>query len=265
MQGSGTQDNPYIYTTWAEFVECASQSNVYCKQGKDIDMNEELPNGVTETVNLNCKELDGNGYEIRNAYFIDNGQIKTDSNFGLMKNFKLINFYDARTSSGKDGTISYSKGSIIDLTISGFVLSSNKYAIITPSKKIIKGLSANIDGAGGGFSGDSAWYTLEIQNGNIRMNGGNVQSVSFKNCYLNGKANLIYLGYDSEYEGSSASIIDAEVISQFAGQNSQNAVVYNSDKVSPSLAITGNFIPVTTEQLADATYLRSVGFPIGVD
>lgn len=265
MQGDGTQGNPYIVTTWAEFLIATGTSNAYVELGNDIDMNEELPDGVMSTVDMNCAELDGNGYEIRNAYFIESGCIKTGLRFGKMKNFKLINFYDARTSSAKGGTIYHQYGTIENLTISGYVLSISKSAIFSPGRRKIKGLSANIDGLGGRLSGDGSGYPLDIENGNIYINGGSIQSVNLKNSYVNGKIDYLWLISSSSYEESSASIIDAEVKTQFAGQNSQIAVVYNSDKVSPSLAVTGKFIPVTTEQLADAAYLRSVGFPIGVD
>lgn len=266
MQGDGTQGNPYIYTTWAELSQVCGEVGAYIKQGNDIDMNEEMPDGITETLMVSCAELDGNGYEIRNAYFKDTGCIELAMRFGVLKNFKLINFYDARTNSGKGGTIYYHYGNLIEnLTISGYVLSDSKSAIFTPGRKKILGLSANLDGLGGRLSGDGAGYPLDIENGNIFINGGSIQSTNLKNCYVGGKIDKIWLINSTSYENSAASIIDAEVKTQFAGQYGQIAIVYNSDKISEDLTVTGDFIPVTAEQLADAAYLRSIGFPIGVD
>lgn len=263
MQGTGTQDNPYIYTTWAEFVQCAETDNCYCKQGNDIDMNEELPDGITSTVYMDAKEIDGNGYEIRNAYFKDKGWLQTAYGFGTLKNFKLINFYDSRVDAGKGGTIYYNRGDIQNLTISGHVLSSKKQAVFTTGKMKIIGLSANLEGLGGTLSGDGAGYPLDIDNGNIKIDNSNLKWVNLKNCYVSGKIGSVKLIESSRYAESSASIIDAEITTELIGTTGQTAVIYNSDKLSDDATVSGDFFAVTTTQLANATYLKSIGFPIG--
>lgn len=267
MTGTGTQADPYIFTTYAEMEVCATEVGAYCKQGKDIDLNEERPEGITETLLMHCTELDGNGYEIRNAYFKDYGAIKTDMRFGTLKNFKLINFYNARTDSNKAGTIYHQYGEIKDLTISGFVLSPSKWGIFTPGRRGILGLSANLDGPGGGISGDGGGYSINLENATIKLNGGRLTSANLKNCRVIGKISEVWLIDNSSlYTPSAASIIDAEIETSLRGQSNQVAVLYNTDKIAPGATVSEyGFTGVTEEQLHDAAYLCGLGFPIGVD
>ena len=72
MRGNGTQENPYIITTWSELEELSERyydhENAYIAfdpdvENKVIDMTE---NPVTKTIKLYCWHILGNGWTIRN-------------------------------------------------------------------------------------------------------------------------------------------------------------------------------------------------------
>lgn len=68
MQGTGTQLDPYIITTPADFYSLSTLggTNVYCELGSDIDMNyADDPSNYT-SLPFFFKELRANGHKIRN-------------------------------------------------------------------------------------------------------------------------------------------------------------------------------------------------------
>lgn len=263
MTGTGTQADPYIVTTWAEFVTATQTSGAYIKQGADIDMNVQQPQGISQVVNMRCAEFDGNGHEIKNAYFIENGQLFLTVGFGNLKRLKLINFYSASTS---NAVINELFGVISDLEISGFILNETQTAV-SGDRKAINGLSANIECHGVAFGGSSDTNALEISNGNINIDGGgSVNCVYINNCHITGKINNIHMTF--KYDGRIAPnvcIIDADISGRVDTYAAGIQIYINSDRISPEAYIQENFNQATTEQLHDAAYLRAQGFPIGVD
>ena len=67
MTGTGTQSDPYIVTTWEEFIQ-AINAGSYIKLGNDIN----APNAATRVNMDNVKSLDGDGHAIYNL-FIESG------------------------------------------------------------------------------------------------------------------------------------------------------------------------------------------------
>ena len=74
MTGSGTQTDPYIVDSWAEFesIGINSNSSVYVHfnpdaENKIIDMNEIYPEGCP-SYSIGSSEIYGNGWEIQNLY-----------------------------------------------------------------------------------------------------------------------------------------------------------------------------------------------------
>ena len=69
ITGTGTSADPYVVTTWDELASVTSETGVYIKLGNNIDMNTEYPEGLTSGLTINCAEIDGEGYTIKNLYF----------------------------------------------------------------------------------------------------------------------------------------------------------------------------------------------------
>lgn len=76
IPGSGTQDDPYVVSTWADLVEKAAVSGVYIKLGDDIDVLAEYPDGDMPTL-VNIANIDGDGKTISRMY-------KTSENYCIM-------------------------------------------------------------------------------------------------------------------------------------------------------------------------------------
>ena len=73
MTGSGTQTDPYIVDSWAEFESVVTKSRVIIKfnpdaKNKIIDMNKIYPEGCPIYKIGTSSQVYGNGWEIQNLY-----------------------------------------------------------------------------------------------------------------------------------------------------------------------------------------------------
>ena len=262
MQGDGTQGNPYIVTTWAEFLTATGTSNAYVELGNDIDMNEDLPEGIKENVEIRCISFDGKKYEIRNAYFTEQGCILIGFVRGIeIRNLSLINFY---YNSNADGMIQ-TPYNITNLRLSGFFNAPNKAIITSRGQYVPKivGMSCNVDGLNAAL-GDSTVWIVTVQHGIINLNHGIIKSCNFNNCYLIGSYDSI--NPTQPNYSNDANIIDAEIYGTLK-LTYPNLCVLNEDKISDDASIlTDGLIYVNSEQIADVRYLREeIGFPIGTE
>lgn len=67
MAGTGTQNDPYIVSTWAELVERAAETDKFIKVNNDIDVLLEYPDGDAPTLVLNGN-VDGDNKTISRWY-----------------------------------------------------------------------------------------------------------------------------------------------------------------------------------------------------
>lgn len=67
ITGEGTQDNPYLVHTIAEFREKAAEADCYIKLANDLDCNKEKYLSW-ETLDVYCADIDLNEFSIRNPY-----------------------------------------------------------------------------------------------------------------------------------------------------------------------------------------------------
>ena len=91
ITGTGTQQDPYIVTTWSELAEKAAESDVYIKIGNDINMNDEYPEGFSTQFTINCASIDGDGKTIKNLYFKSGRLFYCEGN-RTWENTNIINF-----------------------------------------------------------------------------------------------------------------------------------------------------------------------------
>lgn len=78
MTGTGTQADPYIVSTFADFRTAINQVDVYVEldpgsSSKVIDANDEGVNPFSNNIQLQCASIKGNGWRIRNLYFNEPG------------------------------------------------------------------------------------------------------------------------------------------------------------------------------------------------
>lgn len=94
--GTGTQENPYIYTTEEGFVEAIAVTESYIEAGEP-NLNFDANNGVITRVVFRCKYIDGKGTTIRNLFTQNSNSIliyfQTTSS-GYTIDVYNINFYN---------------------------------------------------------------------------------------------------------------------------------------------------------------------------
>lgn len=115
-------------------------------------------------------------------------------------------------------------------------------------------------------------YAHIIFNGNYLFYGNGVCNAWFIGCLVEGKCKLGLMA-DSGKIGGLTSIFDITDISNqninsYWGNDNENPLmIFNRDKMSyysdPARTNPHGFIGVTTEQLTDVEFLRSLGFPAG--
>ena len=256
MQGEGTQGNPYIPTAWDEFVYAVGKDKetyVTMPEGGGVfDMNDIAPTGGI-TVNVNCLNLEGNDWEIRNAYnarFYFNGaydEYRESGNWiayalGNIHKLHFLNFY-----SDSQRVIDINIGKLSECKISGIIAGKTSALYKGEFERCSMNLKF-IDDAWEVVSGDTRSGTL----------------CSFVKAVIDHSDSKSNASYDTIYANNSffEHMTNANGLKIYLAGNSN---VVKSDLQSQINTSTGTRIDVTEEQLKDAAYLRSIGFPIAGD
>lgn len=272
MTGTGTQTDPYIADTWSNFVSAVNNTSAYVKIPENTvwDMNEILPDGLTNYVKVRCNEIEGNFAEIRNLR-VSASKIFCFYASTNVNRLNLLNITDTTYNSSRYWFDSEVSGSgeyvnfrncvITGLITSGFFSYGSSYRKIRFTNDETKGCTINLL-----FEGNAklnASYT-EYSNSLIELGGksseSNIEFANFENCYIQGECPWGSVSVQS----TAANIFDMEIgtISSNSSSSIYKQNIVNKDKVKNL----GNYAQcltlVTEAQLHDAEYLKSVGFPI---
>ncbi|GAB6085243.1 fibronectin type III domain-containing protein [Alkaliphilus crotonatoxidans] len=90
MEGSGTEEDPYIILNSTHLKEMNNQLNAYFRLGTDIDLKNELWEPIGNTTMPFKGSLDGNGYEIKNLK-VDKEAVDYVGFFGVTENVVVKN------------------------------------------------------------------------------------------------------------------------------------------------------------------------------
>lgn len=270
--GSGTQNDPYIISSWSELM-LHNQSDVYVKFTDDavLDFLRIFSGGITEEVQILCN-IDGNGCKWRNMCFKESGYI---SIYGEINSLKIQNFYylsDNPCCFALDNNLS-------DMEFTGVVFAIDEcglFGSITNTAKInISTFNVMLGGKKCALCADS---NINLTYSHINIVGNTSQAVgifksdtataSASNCWFSGR--LQSHGTDSNYRvfsnnaASEYNFYNLDVAYTVSDNVDQltNISVYNNEKITASTSSV--FIGgCTSEQLNDKTYLGSLGFPVG--
>lgn len=295
MTGKGTKDDPYIVATWDEFLDvCDNGSSTYVECARNVvwDMDEIAPNGITSGISLSAN-VDGSGATIRNLVSDINNPSGGVFNMqqGYLKNINIENC------NLQDGTALFMQSSYTSnydrCVITGYlahgsaIFRSNGGRWHTMNRSLIS-VDLFDDGIPSGIS-DKAYCnfsdTVFILDGNSKpytLIGSDVRTGSTSQ-YLSTMTNC-------RVEGSlSAPLIRSTINSRF---NTVNAII-ESDVNKLGLYPTGggktgiwlvnrdlikhddirlfiensanmNMALLTSDQMRDPLYLRSIGFPVPI-
>ena len=278
MTGSGTQESPYIVTTWAEFLSvCNVSTSTYVEwSNAEVDFKEIQPSGFADSIEIKSNiRL----YKVKWRNFVSRAKIAFKIAASATKiDLEEFEFTDAElfhpvSSNAYDGAVFssgrtswYGRYTIKNCEFryrqdsagkGGFI----KYAL---SANIVSLAQNVVCVCAGEYNfGDNKISYSEC---NIKLD---IQAASLTGCL-----NAFLCWYSGKIQTSAASwsnstsnllgniVFDVECSATISLNTYQYRCVYNSDKC----AITGtNWIGVTTAQLSDTAYLYNQGLPVVVN
>ena len=275
MTGSGTQESPYIVTTWDEFLSvCNVSTSTYVEwNDADVDFNEIQPSGFTDPIEIKSNiRL----YKVKWRNFVSRAKIAFKIISAPIIDLEEFEFTDAElfhpaSSRPYDGAV----------FSSGQTSYSGRYTI----KNCVFSYRQDSAGKGGFIKYPTSNSTASGTAINTKSNctgeynfGDN--NISYSDCNikldiqaasLTGCLNAFLCWYSGKIQTSAASwsnssanllgnfVFDVECNASISLSTYQYRCVYNSDKCT----VTGtNWIGATTAQLSDTEYLYNQGMPV---
>lgn len=256
MTGSGTQANPYIVSTWSDFITAATIStDTYIEfvPNTVIDLNNVQPEGFSSALSL-AGHIDGKNSVIKNLVVNDPyGRIFDVSGLD-MKNISFLNMRGSKRIFER--LMSTSSLTLYKCQFSGRL--DNPDDIIYMSRGSCSRCSFTLEIHGSEnvrFNWDSDY---SVQYCRIDISGTNTGSYisigNVSNCYVTGKHSTKIEVYGS------TNVVDFTAPA-FESDNFASNILVNSDKCT-NIPEQAGISPVTTAQMKDAAYLASLGFPI---
>ena len=285
MTGTGTQSDPYVPSTWAEFVTAIGTQGAYVSltEGTIWDMNDIAPEGISSEITVAAYRVDGNGAEIRNLFFTGGGcfTMPTNPSTNYHKFVDFI-FSNILIEAGSSFVKTPSTSNWQYFTLSGCKVSCKiidgcfaKWGNSGQSQHILlSGTSLNVEISGNGTLAYrvSATYglILWLTNANIMLSGkmagsANNADIVAENTLIRGDWDTVSgLRFSTSEHTSKYSILDVDIPSgsYLQSNGTINKVLVNSDKIASGATVSSGFTRVTDAQLHDAAYLSSIGFPI---
>jgi hypothetical protein len=277
MQGTGTQVDPLIPADWDEVIEAVGTSEAYVSfpsGGGEYDMNEIYPNGLP-TIEVTCTQIDGNGWNLKNinctgtVIRITGKTTFNDINFVDFA-FQGTKFFDNTGNTNRQAILNRCKFS--GVLSSGKLFNRNTYT----SSNVFKlnncsiNVKADNDAVVFGEKMDNSNGYALVQYCNIKITGNSSNPFGYaqmQNCFVQGKmspsSNGIKFASDTNYNVIIADLSESTVSPLL--QDNNGITLINSDLLPAGTTIPNGMRACTTEQLHDASYLASLGFPIGVD
>lgn len=291
IDGTGTKQDPYVVHDWDELTTAIADDTAYVTvaDNVDIDLLEIYPEGIptTEaTITFACKEFDGNGIILRNAYTLvaisgSYPVIDCAATCDALSNINFVNFY-INLGNGKN-LISSRKSSTPYITVSHSSFKGMLFSSTASSHTIFNKISRFFDCtfnlkatfASGGYINntttnfDSCWMRWDT---NTRWVSDHNQQ-TFINTYLEGKFNALANNqHIIDISKAVCSIFNVNLDAgtytgcDIYGYSGSILCLVNSDKLGTGVSIAGynaasTPIGVTDSQLKDSTYLPTI-FPV---
>lgn len=275
MTGSGTQESPYIVTTWAEFLSvCNVSTSTYVEwNNADVNFNDIQPSGFSDPIEIKSNiRL----YKVKWQNFVSRAKIAFKITASATKiDLEEFEFTDAElfhpaSNNSYDGAVfssgrtsSYGYYTIKNCVFTyrqdsagkgGFIKYANSASIVSLTQNVVCVCAGEYN------FGDNKISYSEC---NIKLD---IQAASLTGC-LNAFL-CWYLGKiqtsAASWSNSSANLLgnfvfDVECNASISLSTYQYRCVYNSDKCT----VTGtNWIGATTAQLSDTEYLYNQGMPV---
>lgn len=281
MTGSGTQESPYIVTTWAEFISvCNVSTSTYVEwNNAEVNFNEINPSGFTDPIEIKSNiRL----YKVKWKNFVSRAKIAFKITASATKiDLEEFEFTDAElfhpaSNSNYDGAVFSSGGTSTRgvYTIKNCVFSYRQDS--AGKGGFIKYISGSSKATGTALtikSNCTGEYAFESGSGILSYSECNIK-LDIQAGSLAGPLRAFLCWYSGKIQTSAASwsistgnllgnfVFDVECNASISLNTYQFRSVYNSDKCT----VTGtNWIGATTAQLNDTEYLYNQGLPVARD
>lgn len=293
MTGTGTQADPFIVDNWPDFVTAVGTADAYIEfpaGGGVIDLNDIAPTGIPE-ISVSCKSIMGNDWIIQNLYCKKHRGFSTvRGKYVSIDKLHFLNFYfDDEGERIKFGTIFGNSeeerqgyyfneckfSGIMNCTYSDSSTYKNNSLFAQDNywmkcRVISCSINVRLNGHALLLSGSNYTHNdNRIEYCNIKVSGNSPRWTidgDYRNCLISGDS--VATAFDVIRGSANFNVINVD----FSGADSFNCTgrsdainLINTDLLPSGATIGTGFVGVTTEQLHDATYLASLGFPIGVD
>lgn len=269
ISGTGTQADPYIVDTWADFVTAVETADVYVKVDTSTvvtwDFATMVEGGLSTGINWNAAEVDGNGLTIKGLFGTAARWFSgTSTTAKVMKNLNLLDM--AKTTA----TTSVFYGRAIEFRnckFSGVIEGGNFFETYSGAATFTTGSIDGNDPKGCAFAFNFS--------GNSKLTS---SACTFNHCNMNFDGKSTYTSthdmkmYESKISGKmpwasfknsggGQNVIDAEIDTIGSWSNTSGGVtLINTDKLASGLSVPSGFTGVTSTQMADADALEAVGF-----
>lgn len=261
-------------SSWADFVSAVAVSGDTVSIAADTvwDMNEISPLGAG-TVDIYCDKIIGNNAVIKSPNILTNFLVF--HNACEVSRLTIDTFQSSANVIYTDADVHFGKCGFSGICITTDSFAYNYSGTITfglddPAYEGEGelGCNFNITAANGAqlVKGRYNGPVREFEYANIHFVGTSMtgwdlstsESISLYDSYISGELGQM------NFHNCERTVINATgtVGRNSYGSKAKNSVC-NTDKATISATYTSDLIPVTTAQLADVSYLQSVGFPIG--
>lgn len=294
MTGTGTASDPYIVSNWAEFCQVKDEDKKYIKfaeaESKLIDMNEEVPDGYSSTFAVHAREVDFNGWTIKNLTIRCDNPTQNAFQFGdtydtILKNgfFDLIKTTTNYAVTAKNG---YKCGKFENCIITGrcsflgtapsiighdrqesYTNCSINLEILasTPVHTCARRIDQLFDGSAVKLSfictsTAATGYLMTIM-GLFRDSKLIVEFSAPDNSREKSVKTINFAPYTTSYS-STALIYSEFTVCATTNATAPSKNLIDSDTSPLSADSTAFYTPVTDQQFRDTEYLRSIGFDI---
>ena len=262
MTGTGSEKYPFIVDNWEDFRKIHTNSdNTYVRwadsENKVIDFNNIMPSGFSEDIVFPAN-VDFNGWKLRN--------IRINSGGIICLNISNLIIEDFIFSSAEYGFLTgfpNRAGNMKNCVISGNISCENSLSLLSNVTATDCAFNVKVETDSEFWLTKSTWgdfrncdTVLDITANEIRLTYNKFSG----QCYFRGNFNVT---------GDLPVVISAErgnIFDFYCNREIQytgkGLCIYNSDKLKTTDNSSNNILPCTTEQLKNADFLYSIGFPI---
>ena len=269
IEGTGTEQDPYIITNMAELYDKASESGAYLRIHNNINITDEYPDGDMPVINLKSI-IDGNNKIISNWYKTNaDGFIRVSAN-SVIHDLTFSNIYSPNSTFANfvGGGDEYH---FVDCKFRG-IIGEMGYAVDDyGSVKNFSSCSFNIKATSGLMGG--MWTFVGIRYCRIKFTVDSTANAVIDGCRpWNNEINACYIEAPckprSDTNGNFINCVcdlttnQTFTISGYA-PNEAKTIVNSTHAPNASLDSDTNFVLVSDSDWLNVSYLRSIGFNAG--